>query len=386
MGRRTKGDGSMFAMHHERHGCPPVGADGERPKHRCRAPWRGVVDLGWVGGKRVRRSVSAPTLRELRPKYQELQKRLEGGVVEEDLTVDGWFTLWLDTVASRRVRPRTLATYRGYVRTWVVPFLGRYRLSRLRAEHIEAMYDAMRNAGRSDATVRQVHAIVKKALTDAVQRRYMDRSPADIAEAPSVPKAHHAYLDADQAKRVLATARDQREAARLTVALLLGLRQSEALGLHWSDIVDVGQGWGNLAVERGLQRHKGVGLVETDLKTDSSHRVVPLIPGVMATLERWREESGGTGYVFGGDKPTDPRRDYQAWREACIRAGVPPVPLHGARASTATLLQELGVPDRVIADILGHSKVTTTQAHYLRSDEGQRRRALEQAGEALGVG
>ena len=59
---------------------------------------------------------------------------------------------------------RTLATYRGYVRTWVVPFLGRYRLSKLRAEHIEAMYDAMKNAGRSDATVRQVHAIVKKSL------------------------------------------------------------------------------------------------------------------------------------------------------------------------------------------------------------------------------
>ena len=384
MGRRTKGDGSMFAMHHEKHGCPPLDGEGKRPDHKCRAPWRGVVDLGWVGGKRVRKSVSAPTLRELRPKYRDLQKRLEGGVVEEDVTVEAWFTLWLDTVAARRVRPRTLATYRGYVRTWVVPFLGRYRLSKLRAEHIEAMYDAMRNAGRSDATVRQVHAIVKKALTDAVQRRRLDRSPADIAEPPAVPKAHHAYLTADQSKAVLQAATNPREAARLAVALLCGLRQSEALGLRWSDIVILGDGWGNIAIERGLQRHKGVGLVETDLKTDSSRRVVPIIPGALAVLEEWRQESGGRGYVFGGDKPTDPRRDYQAWREACIRAGVPPVPLHGARASAATLLQELGVPDRVIADILGHSKVTTSQAHYLRSDEGQRRRALEAAGAALG--
>ena len=356
--RRTKGDGSIFQR-----------ADGR---------WVGVVDLGWVGGRRVRRSVTARTLKELRPKYRDLQKRLDGGVVEEDLTVEAWMTLWLDTIAARRVRPRTLATYRGYVRTWVVPLLGRHRLARLRPEHIEALYDAMRDAGRSDATVRQVHAIVKKALADAVLRRRLDRSPAEVAEAPPVPKGHHAYLTGEEAKRVLRAAQDQGEAARLTVALLLGVRQSEALGLHWSDVVTLPDGWGNLAIERGLQRHKGAGLVETPLKTESSRRVVPLIPAVVAVLEEWRRVSGGVGYVFGGERPTDPRKDYQAWREACIRAGVTPVPLHGARASTATLLQELGVPDRVIADILGHSKVTTTQAHYLRSDEGQRRRALEQ--------
>lgn len=366
MPRSTKGEGSTY-------------------RRKSDGRWVFSIDLGWVNGKRVRPTVTARTLPELRKKRAELRARIDGGATQEDMTVAAWFDTWLDTIAVRRVRPRTLATYRGYVRTWVAPSIGRFRLSKLRPEHIETMYDVMRNAGRADATVRQVHAIVKKALTDAVQRGHLVRSPADIAEAPPVPKAHHRYLDADQAKKVLASALDTREAARLTVALLLGLRQSEALGLHWTDVVRLPDGWGQLLVARGLQRHKGQGLVETELKTESSRRVVPLIPAVVQILERWREESGGRGYVFGGDRPTDPRKDYEAWREACVRAGVIPVPLHGARASTATLLQELGVPDRVIADILGHSKVTTTQAHYLRSDEGQRRRALEQAGDALGL-
>lgn len=360
--RRTKGDGSIYQR-----------ADGR---------WVGVVDLGWVGGKRVRRTVTARTLKELRPKFRDLQRRVEGGVEDEDMTVEAWFAHWLEAIAARRVRPRTLATYEGYVRTWVVPYLGRRKLSRLRAEHIEAMYDAMRDEGRADATVRQVHAIVKRSLKDAVQRRRLDRSPADVAEPPAVGKTHHAYLTAAEAKRVILAARDERERARLVVALLLGLRQSEALGLHWTDVVAAEDGWGRLSVERGLQRIKGEGLVETDLKTASSRRVVPLIPGVASALEEWRARSG-TGYVFGGDRPTDPRDDYEAWREACIRAGVAPVPLHGARASTATLLQELGVPDRIIADILGHAQVTTTQAHYLRSDEAQRRAALEQLARML---
>lgn len=373
MGRRTKGDGSLHPMHHEKHGCPPLDADGERPDHKCRAPWRGVVDLGWVGGKRVRRSVSAPTLRELRPKYRDLQKRLEGGVVEEDLTVEAYFTWWLEKIAGRSVRPRTLATYEGYVRTWVVPFLGRYRLSKLRPEHIEAMYDAMHNAGRADATVRQVHAIVKKALTDAVRRGRLLRSPADIASPPPVGKGRHAHLEEVDARKVLGAAHgDTERVARLSVAILLGLRQSEALGLRWPDLVG-----GFLSVERGVQRIKGQGLIVTDLKTDSSRRTIPVPAGILRELEAWRVESGGEGYVFGGERPTEPRKDYEAWRQSCIRAGVAPVPLHGARASMVTLLIDMGVPVHIVSAIAGHSDVSVTLRHYARSDALQMGKALE---------
>lgn len=357
--RRTKGEGSMFQR-----------ADGR---------WVGVVDLGWVGGKRVRRTVSARTLRELRPKFRDLKARLDGGTTDEDLTVEAWFTLWLDTIASRRVRPRTLATYRGYVRTWVVPYLGRHRLSRLRAEHVEAMYDAMREAGRSDATVRQVHAILKRSLTDAVQRRRLDRSPVDVVTPPKVGKGRHAHLVAADAKKVLVAARgDTRALARVTVAILLGLRQSEALGLRWTDLVG-----GGLVVERGVQRLKGEGLVETDLKTKSAQRAFPVPPAILAVLEAWRVESGGEGYVFGGDRPTDPRQDYEAWREACIRAAVTPVPLHGARASTVTLLIDAGVPVHIVSAIVGHSDVSVTLRHYARADSLQMGRALEQLDDLL---
>ena len=352
--RRTKGEGSIYQR----------ASDGR---------WVGVVDLGWVGGKRVRRTVSARTLREARVKFRALKAQVEGGVTGEDVTVEAWFTLWLDAIASRRVRPRTLDTYRGYVRAWVIPYLGRHRLSKLRAAHIEALYDAMRKEGRADATVRQVHAIIKRGLTDAVQREQLVRNPADVATAPKVPKgSHHAHLGTDDARKVLGAAQgDTERLARVVVAILLGLRQSEALGLRWSDLVG-----SSLAIERGLQRLKGKGLVETELKTQSSRRVIPVPPGILAVLEAWRVESGGLGYVFGGASPTDPREDYEAWRAACIAAGVTPVPLHGARASTVTLLIEAGVPVHIVSAIAGHSDVSVTLKHYARSDPEQMSKAL----------
>jgi integrase len=65
-------------------------------------------------------------------------------------------------------------------------------------------------------------------------------------------------LTAAEARMVLVAAEGTRNAARWTVALALGLRQSEALGLAWS-AVDLDRG--TLSVQRGLHRVKGHGLV-----------------------------------------------------------------------------------------------------------------------------
>lgn len=56
-------------------------------------------------------------------------------------------------------------------------------------------------------------------------------------------------FDVDECRKVLAAAEGRRNAARWTVALALGLRQSAALGLQWRDIdLDVGK----LSVRRGF--------------------------------------------------------------------------------------------------------------------------------------
>ena len=60
----------------------------------------------------------------------------------------------------------------------------------------------------------------------------------------------------------------------------------------------------------------------------------------------------------------------------CERAGVPAVPPHGARASTATRLQELGVPAFIVADVLGHADIAVTLSRYTRSNLEAQQRAF----------
>src|SRR5699024_5037012 len=80
----------------------------------------------------------------------------------------------------------------------------------------------------------------------------------------------------------------------------------------------------------------------------------------------------------------DPRDDYEAWKAALDKAGLPHVPLHSLRHTTATLLYALGVPEQTRMEILGHSSATTT-AGYTHVDLTMQRDAMRELGSALAL-
>ena len=73
-------------------------------------------------------------------------------------------------------------------------------------------------------------------LNDAVKRGLIARNPVKAAETPRDPEAEIEPYSTDQMAALLATARGTRNAARWTVAMALGLRQGEVLGLCWDDL------------------------------------------------------------------------------------------------------------------------------------------------------
>lgn len=337
--------------------------------------WVGVVDLGLIDGKRVRKTVTAPTLRELKPKFAALKESLGSGVDDDHMTVGTWMTKWLEEVAPGRNRDSTLHTYRLYVKKWVEPHLGRVQLSKLRPDHVRGMLRAMEADGKSDATRRQVLAILSRALKVAVQDQLIARNPVDAIDRPSVGKGSHGKFTLEEAKRLLAACQgdDRAIKSRWVAALLAGLRQGEALGLTWEN-VDLDRGL--IFVTQAAQQVPGKGLQIVGLKSDASHRAVPMVEPVKVALAA---EPRRTGYVWGTDEaPRRPRQDWQDWKDFIASVpGVPDRPLHAARATCGSLLLDAGVSSKVIAEILGHSQVQVTERHYLHGDDAMRRTAME---------
>lgn len=352
---------------------------------RANGRWVGTIEIDAPGG-RHRRSVSGTDKATVLRKLKRLRDEVESGVVGIDITMAEWCERWMTICRDERgLKPSTLYGYQSYLDTWVLPHIGKTKLRRLTVDHIRRVYTAMRDADRSPASIRQCHAILRRCLKVAEREQRIARNVADLIDVPVPPKRPHGQLTSIQAKRVLRAAQTPRELARLACALILGLRQGEALGLRWSDI-DLKAG--TLEVSAALHVVRGQGVALGTPKSASSLRIIPMPAGVVTIMTAWRQEAGrGAEWVFpgaDGQAERDFRADWQRWSDALTRAGVPHVPLHGARGTAASLLGELGVPDRIIADILGHADVRVTQGHYLQSRRSQLLDALtEAAGELL---
>ena len=377
--RRGKGDGSL-TQRHDHPTCPPA-VDGKRPEHTCRGRWVATLDLGWSGGKRHRKVMYGATRKEAKIKLDTaLREHDAGTLVVASPTVEKWLRYWLDVICpERELKTNTLKSHRSKVERYLIPYLGRHRVDRLAPEHLRTMYADMRARGLSEATLRQTHAVLRRALVVAEREGKCARNVATLIDPPKTTKNHRKGLSLADAQRVLAVAD-----LRWYVALYLGLRQGEALALCWSDIdLDAGV----LSVTRSLVRKPGVGLVFESPKSLTSIRDVPLPPKVLARFKVARiehDQAGGDpdGLVFHRDgRPIDHRADWQEWRDLLVRATVPPwapiphVALHAARNTTASLLEEIGIPDRMVAQILGQSTVQVTHG-YQHADLDRMRQAM----------
>jgi integrase len=208
-----------------------------------------------------------------------------------------------------------------------------------------------------------------------MQRDRVARNVATLVEPPRQERPQTPEpLDIEECRRVLAAAEGRRNAARWTVALALGLRQSEALALQWRDI-DFDKG--RLAVRRGIHRIPGKGLVFTEPKTDRSRRTIALPRPLIAALKTQRETQDLERLVAGTEwqdwdlvfaqingRPVDKHSDYEAWCALLRDAGVRHIRLHDGRHTAATLLLTAGVHPRVVMELLGHSQMRTTTDIY----------------------
>jgi integrase len=134
--------------------------------------------------------------------------------------------------------------------------------------------------------------VLSRSLRVASQRGKVARNVATLVDPPAVRRPQTALpLSAQEAKQVMAVAQTRRNSARWTVALAVGLRQSEALALRWSD-VDLDKG--TLSVRRRLHRVSGHGLVYEEPKADRSRRTLalpaPLVEGLRAHRTAQLEE------------------------------------------------------------------------------------------------
>ncbi len=337
--------------------------------------WVGVISLGYKNGKRHRKSFYGETRREVQEKLTAALRSHQQGLPPppERQTVGEFLKHWLEEAARPSVRAATYDSYTRLVRGHIVPAVGHLQLAKLSPQHVQSFINDKLAEGLSPRTVQYLHAVLRRALNQALKWELLPRNVATLVEPPRVRRPEVQPLTTDQVQIFLEAIRGDRLEALYTLVLAVGLRQGEALGLHWTDLELDG---GTLSVRTALQRIGGK-LCLVEPKTARSRRTITLPPVVVSALRLHRARQlqerllaganwQDTGLVFTTTigTPMDARNLTKRFQKALEEAGLPKKRFHDLRHTCASLLLVQGVHPRVVMEILGHSQMSLTMDTY----------------------
>ncbi|MFE4019726.1 tyrosine-type recombinase/integrase [Streptomyces sp. NPDC059101] len=336
-------------------------------------------------GTRARKYAYGKTWTECDTKRRELLAKVDEGipVPTRSAKLAEWLPYWLDNVIKPNRKRSTYSKYAMHMRLYLVPLLGTKRLETLGPRHVRVfLADVARKS--SPATAKEAHRVLRTALTAATREELVTRNVASLVEAPKVVSRETTPWTLDETLTFLEEARRDPLYAAFALAIAMGLRRGEVLGLRWSD-VDLDDRV--IRVSNQVQRIGGE-LYQDTTKTGKI-RPVPL-PLICLAALRWHRlrqsheaakqgaELDAAGLVFTtrSGRPIEPRNLNRSFSRLTASAGLRPIRLHDARHGCATLLTAAGVPPRVLMEILGHSQISMTMDVYTHVAQDTQREAI----------
>lgn len=426
MSRRDYGTGSLFQKCEARFGCPPLDGNKQRPKHKCKGRWHGLIDDGFTeSGDRRRISVSAKTKAAAKIRLNEkvLERQAEGKTRKRTITVAKYAEQWLAEIQTD-VRPSSWDTDRAAVKA-ITASIGHVKLSELDPKDVKRLAKYVRAKGNNSSTAQRYHGSLTRLLKDASINGYSIQPNVLLAKKPKPATNDRDAVSIEHAIQTLTWLGNlspshelvQRGGvSRWALAFLQGHRTSESRGLTWPEVDELEQTlticWQVKSLKYLETRNVGAGFFLPDgyeakhlvgathlvrPKSDAGWRVQPLVPWAANALESWRAiaPQNRHGLVWPGRTvkgqtwPRNAASDLEEWHAIQRQVGIAhssgrPYHVHEIRHGTATLLMALGIPESVRVQIMGHSSIASTKK-YEHVDLSQARVALEAAAERLAL-
>ncbi len=383
MGKRGNGEGSIY--------------------RRNNGTWAAQYTI-WTAEGRKRRSVSGKTRAEVSRKLTEAMANRDGGLVYDagKLRVGEYLDRWLADSVKGTVKETTYANYTYITHKHVSPALGHVKLKSLTPAHVRGFYGEKARTDLSAATVKKMHVVLRKALSQAVSDGLIPRNAADGVKPPrvSAPGEEIKPLDSAECSAFLEAARGERLEALYVLAVHCGLREGELLALHWQD-TDLEAPKPALLVRRTLTRgENGRGWVVGASTKSGKGRRVRLTRRAVAALKDHRKRQleermrlaglwQDQGLIFPNEigsllNPSNLRN--RSFKRIKTRSGVrADLRFHDLRHTCATLLLSEGVNAKVVSEMLGHASITITLNTYSHVLPDMQDSAADAMEAALGI-
>ncbi|WP_025993721.1 site-specific integrase [Pseudomonas viridiflava] len=257
------------------------------------------------------------------------------------------------------------------------------RIDSITGRDLEQIRTTWLQAGNKPSTVNRKMGSISGVFSRAVEWDYLEEHPMAKLSALKVDsKGKVRYLADDESKRLREALDARQEEARVErdsankwrtdrgkpelaslrlidftdhlkpmvlVSLNTGMRRGELFGLKWPAV--------NFTT-------KTITVIGDNTKTlDTRH--IPMNKEAIATLDAWRRQTTGMGYVFPGQSGERLDNAKSAWLNLLERAAITDFRWHDMRHDFASRLVMAGVPLNTVRELLGHAdiKMTLRYAH-----------------------
>ncbi len=349
--------------------------------------WEGRYTNGFdpKTGKMIRKSVYGKTQKEVRLKLARITTEIDDGTYIEpnSIKLSEWLQIWLRDYIGN-VKPSTVKSYTDHVNLNIIPYIGKTQLTKLSPAMIQSMYNTLqRQKGLSAKTIKNVHGVLHRALTQAQKMGYIRLNPLNAVTLPRIEKPQVKPMEEEDLTRFLRAIKGNPYEQVFFVTVFTGLRQGEVLGLTW-DCVNFEQNTLFINKQHGKVKG-GKEYVFSSLKNDKP-RMIVAADGVMGALKKqkanqqhWAEVAGeawnnADNLVFTTElgRYLSNQTVYLAFKKVVKSLGQENVRFHDLRHTFAVNSLKAGDDIKTVQENLGHHTASFTLDVYAHVTSGMK--------------
>ena len=274
-------------------------------------------------------------------------------------------TFLRDHVATKKAS--TVREYRRYVKSDILPALGKIKVESLKRGEIAQLHQSM---SKTPYAANRMLATLSKMMSFAIERGFREGQNPCLQISKFKERSKERFLDEAELARLTTALHAHREAAphivdAIRMLVLTGARKNEILTLRWVE-VDLEKGVANLSDSK-----TGARIIYLDENAVNLLRDVQRIPE--------------SPYVFPGRDPSRPLVNVsKRWARIIKDADLAGVRIHDLRHTYASVAVQNDLTLPLIGKLLGHKSVLTT-ARYAHLADNPMKQAAAKVGASLAI-
>lgn len=236
--------------------------------------------------------------------------------------------------------------------------------------HIAKFYDFCLQSNYTKSQISKLCQIMRRVLNYCVQKGYIQKSPFyNQRITTAIPKAEIKPFSLTEIQTILQNCDNVRFKTYLITAFFTGMRCGEIYALKWQNI-DFNND--EIHINATLTQQG----LEQSPKTQSSKRVIDMLPIVKKALLAYKAIHKNTSYIFAENPKKNIRDDRQMWGKLLAKCGLEKRVLYNTRHTFASIMLSKGEnPLWVGCKMLGHKDLNITFENYARYIEIKEKRA-----------